>query len=296
MIQTSELIAVGIFVTGVCIVYLTAFQILFQWFYRKIKPPNKFQYSIVILAFIGILCILYGYFIEPIRITTTYLNLKSNKIPPDETIRLAHISDLHIEKEGRQELIVPELIKKEKPDFIVLTGDYLNSDKAQPILKRFLEKLQAPYGVYAVMGNFDDYSTQVEFGKTNVKILLDETASLNIRGSKISLSDGRLFSSEYTPDEYRIALYHTPDIIPEASLLGFDLYLCGHTHGGQVRLPFYGALMTLSRYGKRYEMGYYKEDNMDVYVNRGIGLEPGFLLGARFLCPPEITIITITGK
>jgi uncharacterized protein len=301
MIQTSELIIATVFVVAVFLVYLSSFWILFQWFYKKVRPSNKlwlwFQRGIVFSAFIGIICIFYGYVVEPGRITTTYLELKSGKILHNQKIRLVHISDLHIEDEGKHELVIPEIIRKENPDLIVLTGDYLNSDEAQPVLKRLLGKLQAPYGVYAITGNFDYINTiGPVFKETNVRILLNESVSLNIGNSKLSLSSDNFSIPKSQPDAYRIFLYHSPDLIPEAGKSGFDLYLCGHTHGGQVRLPFYGALITFSKYGKRYERGYYREDNMDVYVNSGIGLEPGVLYSARFLCPPEITIITVTGE
>jgi hypothetical protein len=84
--------------------------------------------------------------------------------------------------------------------------------------------------------------------------------------------------------------------MPEVSELGVDLYLCGHTHGGQVRLPLYGAMLTSSQLGKRYEMGHYQQGRTNLYVSRGVGLEG---LGApriRFLSPPEITLVTLQGK
>ena len=74
---------------------------------------------------------------------------------------------------------------------------------------------------------------------------------------------------------------------------GVDLYLCGHTHGGQVRLPLIGPLVTSSRLGRRYVMGHYHEGRTHLYVSRGIGFEG---LGApriRLLCPPELTLITL---
>jgi predicted MPP superfamily phosphohydrolase len=94
-------------------------------------------------------------------------------------------------------------------------------------------------------------------------------------------------------DRLTILLHHTPDLIPEAAAAGFDLYLCGHTHGGQVRLPIYGALTTFSLYGKRYEMGTYVEGGTTVFVSRGIGLEGWVLPRVRLLCPPEIVLVEV---
>jgi hypothetical protein len=74
-----------------------------------------------------------------------------------------------------------------------------------------------------------------------------------------------------------------------------DLYLCGHTHGGQVRLPFYGALVTFSRYGKKYEAGEYIVGNTVMYVNRGVGMENN-APRIRFLTRPEVALIEVKPK
>jgi hypothetical protein len=83
--------------------------------------------------------------------------------------------------------------------------------------------------------------------------------------------------------------------MPEAARHGIDLYLCGHTHGGQVRLPGFGAILTSSQLGKRYEMGLYREGQTSMYVSRGVGLEGLSAPRVRFLAPPEITLITLQG-
>ena len=81
-----------------------------------------------------------------------------------------------------------------------------------------------------------------------------------------------------------------------AARLGVDLHLAGHTHGGQVALPFYGAVITLSKYGKRYERGLYREEGTWLYVNRGIGLEGRFAPRVRFFARPEVTLIEISPR
>ena len=92
---------------------------------------------------------------------------------------------------------------------------------------------------------------------------------------------------------YSIFLYHKPDLIEDMKNSNVDLYLSGHTHGGQVALPFYGAIITLSKYGKKYEAGEYKVGNTVLYVNRGLGTEGKFGLRVRFLVRPEITVFDI---
>jgi hypothetical protein len=84
-----------------------------------------------------------------------------------------------------------------------------------------------------------------------------------------------------------------PDLLPEAAALGIDLVLSGHTHGGQWRLPGFGALLTNSRYGKRYEAGHYVQAGTHLYVSRGLGMEGFGTPRARFFCPPEVVALTL---
>jgi predicted MPP superfamily phosphohydrolase len=102
-------------------------------------------------------------------------------------------------------------------------------------------------------------------------------------------------STQLPRDAVRVLLYHSPELIPFATELGIDLYLCGHTHGGQVRLPGYGAILTSSELGKQYDMGYYRSGDTHLYVSRGIGMEGLGAPRVRFLCPPEITLFSMQG-
>ena len=90
-------------------------------------------------------------------------------------------------------------------------------------------------------------------------------------------------------------LYHTPDLILEATERGVDLVLSGHTHGGQVRLPGLGAVVTFSSFGRRYAAGLFNEAGTRMVVSRGIGLEGGAAPRVRFLCRPEIVSIDMVG-
>jgi predicted MPP superfamily phosphohydrolase len=91
-----------------------------------------------------------------------------------------------------------------------------------------------------------------------------------------------------------VLLHHTPDLAESPGIGAFDLVLCGHTHGGQVRLPFYGALITLSRFGKRYEAGMSSLAGGGLqYTNRGLGCEPTPAPRVRFLCRPEVAVFDL---
>ena len=90
----------------------------------------------------------------------------------------------------------------------------------------------------------------------------------------------------------RVLLYHSPELMPAAVENDVDLYLCGHTHGGQVRLPLIGPILTSSQLGRRYVMGYYYEGATHLYVSRGVGLEGLSAPRVRLMAPPEITLVT----
>jgi len=93
--------------------------------------------------------------------------------------------------------------------------------------------------------------------------------------------------------EFSVVLYHSPDLMPEVVAQGVDLFCAGHTHGGQVALPLYGAMITFSKFGKQYEAGLYHERDTWLYVNRGIGMEGGPAPRVRFWSRPEMTVIDI---
>jgi predicted MPP superfamily phosphohydrolase len=94
---------------------------------------------------------------------------------------------------------------------------------------------------------------------------------------------------------FKLLLYHSPDLILEAAKRQVDLYLGGHTHGGQLRLPVLGPIVTGSVYGHKYDAGLFKEDDTWMYVSRGLGLEGAGMPRARFLCRPEIVYLELEG-
>jgi predicted MPP superfamily phosphohydrolase len=141
-----------------------------------------------------------------------------------------------------------------------------------------------------------------------IVVLQNEAIEVSVGGSSLWLmgpscsrdlvADGTILRellANAHPGAFTLLLYHTPDLMPQASALGVDLYLAGHTHGGQWRLPGFGALLTSSQHWKRYESGHYREGDTHLYVSRGLGLEGFGTPRARFFCPPEVVEIVLTG-
>jgi predicted MPP superfamily phosphohydrolase len=143
-------------------------------------------------------------------------------------------------------------------------------------------------------------------GLANIRVLNNEILPLSLPGGTIYLigvtmgrSSGpdeqvlRTLITNLPTDAYSILLYHTPTLINTAKSKGLNLYISGHTHGGQVRLPFYGAIFTDAAYGKKYEMGAYTFGPTTLYVSRGVGMAGGLLPRIRFLCPPELVMFEL---
>jgi predicted MPP superfamily phosphohydrolase len=255
---------------------------------------------------------LYSSFIEPTRLTVGRIVVQVPEL--DQSVRIVQLSDIHVERTTRRELALPGLVESLQPDMIVMTGDYLNeSYKKNEItiqdLRNLIIQLHAPLGIYAVNGNVESSAKMANlFAGLDVRSLTNEVIRIPQLGNHFVLvgleynvwyydeDSLKSLMSQVKPDDFTLLLYHKPDIAYTARDLGIDLYLTGHTHGGQFRLPFYGALITDSRYDKEFEMGQYQLDNMTMYVSRGLGMAGGFAPRIRFLCPPEVVVIDLVPK
>jgi predicted MPP superfamily phosphohydrolase len=262
------------------------------------------------------LCAVDGFFIEPFSIQVTRHEFSLDHLPDQGLpLRIAHLSDPHVERTTVRERKLVPLVDELQPDLILLTGDYLNlsyvgDETAQRDLRTLASQLHAPYGVYAVRGSVDSPAlTEQLFTGLDIVLLENESVRLDIEGQEIylvgvacshdlSIDIPRLDQalSGVPPDSFKILLYHSPDMIEAASERGIDLYLAGHTHGGQIRLPLYGAIATSSIYYKQYEAGLFQEGRTYLYVSRGLGLEGSAAPRARFFCRPEVAVHTLRGR
>jgi uncharacterized protein len=270
----------------------------------------------ILAQIVGTVLVIYGFWIEPHRIRVTRETLSSSKLAVPEPLRILHLGDLHVERISQRERELLDWVESLKPDLILFSGDFLSlSYLDDPITyehaRMILHGLNAPLGVFAVMGSpavdKPDVISQLLDG-LEIRCLQDERVTLNYLGQSIDLigitCSHKPFADATTLDSvlngklkpFSILLYHSPDLAPEAAQRGIDLQLSGHTHGGQIRLPLIGALFAGSLYGKRFEAGRYQLDDMTLYVSRGIGLEGKGAPRVRFLCPPEIILWEISGE
>jgi predicted MPP superfamily phosphohydrolase len=305
----QEQISVLLFLFAVAAVYIFAFGAIVRIIFRKKgfgnSAPKPFLLWIekiaVVLAIVGIFCMAYGYFIEPYRLTVRNVEIKSSKV--NKPLRIAHISDIHSDPEPRLEEELPKRIAELKPDIIVYSGDSLNSPEGLPVFRKALTEISKIAPTYVVRGNWDvNFWSNIDlFGQTGANELDASVQKIDVKGNEIWLA-GIPFRKKDKIDEilksvpkdkFSIFIDHYPDEIEMVAKHKTDLYVAGHTHGGQIALPLYGALITFSKYGKRFEGGTYKVDNTYLNVNRGIGMEGGNAPRVRFWAPPEITVIDV---
>lgn len=304
-----QFISAATFVAIVAAVYIREIFLLSAFLRSRLQhkefPPALRTPSAVInhfLALAGIFCILYGYFIEPRWIEVKHIDIPTAKLKC-ASLRVVQISDLHCRAKVTIEGRMVRTINSLNPDIIVFTGDSLDTRGALPVFRDIMGRLKASIGKYAVTGN-DDLAIARGldlFYGTGFHLLKKDSIRL-AKGSDTFFISG--LSYEYS-DQWRgalgrvpagffsIFLCHKPDLIEDLKGYNVDLYLAGHTHGGQMALPLYGALITLSKYGKKYEAGEYSVNGTTLYVNRGIGTEGKVFLTARFFAQPEITVFDI---
>lgn len=265
---------------------------------------------------IGALLAIEAYWFGPYRLNISRVTLRSHKLNPDaEPLRVLHLADLHVERLTRREQQVVQYVNALHPDVILFSGDLLNlsyvdDPRAQADCRALLSQLHAPLGVYAVTGSIPvdtPEAVRAVLEGTHIHRLDDERVTLSKDGQSLDVIGltcthhperdaprlQTLLNGQH--ERFSVLLYHTPDLAPESSQMGIDLQLSGHTHGGQVRLPLLGALVTSSLYGKRFEMGQYQVGPLTLYVSRGIGMEGRGAPRVRFLCPPEIVLWEIGG-
>ncbi|MEP7290189.1 MAG: metallophosphoesterase [Chloroflexota bacterium] len=273
----------------------------------------SFAFALLVVVLISALAY-YATWIEPfaLGITRQRYSAKTWQGTGEVCLRVLHIADIHVERTSPRERELVAMIEHFKPDLIVFSGDfvnisYTNDAQAKADIRTLIGAWHAPLGVYCVPGTpeVEPLPRVLEFvqGLDNLNLLANrwvtiETpcGALHILGmitTHILKTDRDTLARmmQTAPDGgIKLLLTHSPDIAPEAARAGIDLYLCGHTHGGQVRLPLYGALLTSSQLGKRFEMGRYELGGMTLYTSRGVGLEGHGAPRARLFCPPEVTL------
>ncbi len=223
--------------------------------------------------------------------------------PRLEGLRIVHLSDLHFRR--RYQSVWNALgarMQSDEPDLILITGDFVDSKRnpfpALPFVKRFLSTLRSRLGCFGIVGNHDDYNVAYELRDSGVRFLDGKRHVVDDNGAAIELIGlpgaercdleraflGRLPGKD--AQSIRIVLSHHPDNIRQAQMLMPDLYLTGHTHGGQICLPSGWPIIRHDSLPRRYTRGgIHRLAGMWMNVSRGLGFTE---IPLRLFCPSEV--------
>lgn len=259
----------------------------------------------------------YSIFVERTALSLTRLDLRFSRLPASfDGFTILQMSDLHIAHWGRLERRMEELVRGLGPDLVVLTGDIVVSSKGARLAREFLARVNPDRETYAVYGNTEHKRghgrrRREDLNWPGLRVLVNEHVVIERGGQRIVLvgvddpftrHDDLARAVEGAPeDAFKLLIAHAPSIAGDAARAGIDLVLSGHTHGGQIRFPLVGALYSHLRKYRRLVQGLFEgprlarilgtdPGEMHVYVSRGIGISN---LPARFLCPPEIVLVTL---
>ena len=273
----------------------------------------------------------YKYETDSLEITK--YEIENEKIPKEfDNFKIVQISDLHNKSFGKGNKRLLEKIDSQNPDIVVITGDLVEGDnKDFDVALNLIDELLKKYKVYHIIGNHEQkslikkhkelYKTYFDkLYKKNIVNLDNEKIRIKKDGKYINIY-GLIIPLEYYPyffknyenknmkleqdfinnklgeinrDEYNILLAHTPFFFEDYEKYGVDLVLAGHVHGGIIRLPKVGGLLSPNReFFPKYDFGKYIKNNTTMLLSKGLG---GSKVLIRFACKPEIVSITLKSK
>ena len=287
--------------------------------HQRISHPRRTSLSrrvaIVLLGILGALA-LWAIVIEPGRLVRHDVTITSERWPSSSApIRLAVVGDIHL---GAPHIdlakldTVVRMVNEASPDAVLLLGDYvihgvvggrfLPPEQLAPKLS----ELRSRFGTFAVLGNhdwwFDGERVRRALQSANVRVLENEAVAID-RGDGLLFVAGLADQWTRRPDIPEtladvpagaavILMMHEPDLFPDVPHR-VSLTLAAHTHGGQVRLPFYGPPIVPSDYGRRYAAGHVVEGGRHLFVTTGIGTS---IIPVRLGVPPEVAIVTVVSR
>lgn len=294
-----NLLAMGVFVGGVALLCTCAYFALPM--YKKFA--SVFVFMAVGLAVVGV----DAFIIEPSWLDVRHEKIISQKV--QKPIRIVVISDLQTDRVGSFEREVFRRTMAAKPDMVLLPGDYIQAftaqhdgqvEKLRACLKEM--KVACRLGVFATQGDSERKDWQMifkdlpvyTFGESDTFITgKNATEADEVVVTGLTLKDSwKLRYRIPDTDRFHIVVGHRPDFMLDADK--GDLLIAGHTHGGQVQVPFYGPLLTFSEAPREWCGGCCVEkDNRTYLITKGVGMERHHAPRLRFFCHPEIVVVDV---
>lgn len=267
-----------------------------------LRRTDRMRWPALALALAALMIKFYAEVFEPANLEVERIVLESPRITG--VVRIAHISDVQTDGVNSALRRARTAVTEFSPDLIVFTGDVLNHRRLIPEVAAYLHSFHAPGRSFFVTGDHDAILPRPQFfNASGYRVIDGQRVSLNIRGSRVDLigwdlPDFRRPASvtglRGRPDAFSILMSHPPDSIFLARRRSIDLVIAGHTHGGQVVVPFFGPPITLSRVPRAIAAGgLHQFEDLQVIVSRGLGMEGGYAPRIRFLCRPHLVLIEL---
>jgi len=222
--------------------------------------------------------------------------------------KVLQLSDLHVDFLPETLRVALDLTAGVEADICVLTGDFRRRvtggfEDILPAMERLMSDVSTRHGTYAILGNHDCADMVEPFEDLGIRVLINETHTIRRQAAELHLTgtddvhyyytDGARQALEAVPEGFRIALIHSAELADVAAECGYQLYLAGHTHGGQVCLPGGWPIIThLSRF-RRYARGLWRHGKMVGYTSTGVGVSG---LPVRFNTRGEVALITLHAR
>jgi uncharacterized protein len=242
----------------------------------------------------------------PIEVSRHTVNLPD--LPdPFHKLKIVQLSDIHHSSyvSFNEVYRMVELANQERPDVVFLTGDYVTWSKKyiRPVAEA-LKNVKSRFGVYAVLGNHDfrvdaDLIT-ASLGEARIEVLRNASRRIDFQQQSLWIagvdeysygrSDLRKALAGIPPSQPRILLAHHPEILPLAARHQVDFVFSGHTHGGQIRIPYLGSPNGVAANGQDHTSGFVRCQQTCMYVSRGLGK---VVLPFRLFCPPELPVFNL---
>ena len=258
---------------------------------------------------------IYATHIEPYRLQIVEHTITSEKII--KPLRIVHLTDIQTASVGAYEERAINLAIEQQPDLVLFTGDLLQPIKYKTIeleiekISLLFEKINAPLGVYGVIGNVDGWMENKRLHKLRgMTILNGEGVKLDWHGKPVhlygvsyqgsargELSNIQPWFEALPQDELSIVIGHYPDYVLGLNELPIDLCLAGHTHGGQIVAPGFGPIVTFSSVPRWMARGFHEYGKTRINVSAGVGCERAAgVPKIRVFCPPDFAVFEFSGE
>jgi predicted MPP superfamily phosphohydrolase len=228
-------------------------------------------------------------------------------------IRIAHVSDIQLVDLGAREEEMVQAVNAFRPHLIVLTGDYIATRAGEATtvaaMRSILARLQASHGIFATTSDSEDERLrELIFRGLPVHYLRNGCTTVDVEGVRVRVGgleheapDWERAAGDARADELFVMACHTPDLAEETArrLPLVDLYLCGHTHGGQLQVPGFGPLLTMCENApRRVAAGgvFHTSTGLPYLLSRGVGMEGDWAPRFRLNCRPHLFLLTVRGK